>query len=322
MKSTQKLLNSRPNKYPMDEFGMFNSSSIKASLKDKLKEKNGMARNFIALEDGKESPLKISDPEVDESPHDAIPDHFHQEEDLHDAFHHEEPHDEELHHEDLHHEELERDEISGDGIIPDDLDYAGIPYGDINDFVNANIQEEPEDQDYKRHIKNLFENRPLSIDVDQEENAPKVVDELDLDSLSNHALESKQVESKEKSKLAELFSKSNFPEKDSIEGDLKGEEEKERLPGTVPDLEPDLQQYKDELVKFDSNVEDFIKNPSENMIPDNFGEMLEGDNPDMEKVVNFSTLNSQDQVNEDVEINKGKIDPKENEIEKFEYFSK
>lgn len=66
-------------------------------------------------------------------------------------------------------------------------------------------------------------------------------------------------------------------------------------------------------------MEEFLDSAEQNLIPHNFGEMLEGDNEDMEKIVHFSTLNSQDQVNADVEIKKeGEDEPEGDEIHKFE----
>ena len=202
-----------------------------------------------------------------------------------------------------------------------DLDNVKLDYGEIDDFVNTDIGNEVlEKQNYKDHIKELFDKRPLSIDINQEKHEGESdFEELELDSLSNHALDSKQVDFVEEKKGINFLSKSNFPLKPHLKGD-RLEELKDKLPGTVPDLEPDFQKIGNGMPKFDSNLENFLNESEESLLPDNFGEMLDGKNQDMEKVVYFSTLNSQDHNNAEVEQIKTNLEdkPDDEEIHKFE----
>ena len=196
-------------------------------------------------------------------------------------------------------------------------------YEEIDDFVNAEIDDEREDKiNYVQHIKQLFEKRPLSIDIEEEHQEEKEIieeDKINLDSLSKKALDSKQVEEDEgeNEKEPEFFSKSNFPLNPRLENDPMVDS-KDRLPGSVPDLEPEMNQFQHVITKFDNNIDDFLNDTEENLIPENFGEMLDGKHKDMEKVVYFSTLNSQDNINSEVEQIKDNEEdhPEESEIQK------
>jgi hypothetical protein len=187
----------------------------------------------------------------------------------------------------------------------------------INDFVNADLEQEiKEKEDYKQYIRNLLKNESSSIQVDKDKNKHKhdegddegEDDEFELDSISNKALGTKKINRNIRD-LDDPFSKSNFPLQPHLVDDNMLISNPDRFPGTAPDLEPDLQKYANVLTKFDSNIEDFLNEADEPELPDNFGEMFHGQHHDIEKVVYFSTLNSNEKDDYEVEIKLPKRNP-------------
>jgi hypothetical protein len=204
-----------------------------------------------------------------------------------------------------------------DDFVDDFADDFADDFDHINDFVNADLEQEikEKEDDYKQYIRNILKNESLSIHVDQDKNMHDDEgedegddEEFELDSISNKALDTKQINQNIRD-LDDPFSKSNFPLQPHLVDDNILDSNPDRFPGTAPDLEPDLQKYANVLTKFDSNIEDFLNEADEPELPENFGEMFHGQHRDIEKVVYFSTLNSNEKDDYEVEIKLPKRNP-------------
>lgn len=171
----------------------------------------------------------------------------------------------------------------------------------ISDFMNAEIEESELDlQNYKDHIRKLFEKKPINVETMKiDEDADDQDFDDDLDSFSNMALDSKLPDTTEK--VLEKLNLHTKNEKDLMQK-FREDVENLKFPGTVQDLEPELQNLADVIDNFDPDGEDITDEQDEeiDILPTDFAHMLDGNrNKDIEKVVYFSTLNSQDKPDTD-----------------------
>ena len=172
-------------------------------------------------------------------------------------------------------------------------------WNQIDDFVNAELEESDlELPNYKDHLKKFFQNKPLNVDT-LEPKREKSPEEIEM--VSNKATLSKQNLDKNTAELDGFDSKNAMntnKEKDLL--DHFGDDfDNLKFPGTAPDLEPELQKYGQILTDYRQAPEDmFIDQENEiGILPKDFTDMLDGNkDKDVEKVVYFSTLNSQDKV--------------------------
>jgi hypothetical protein len=122
----------------------------------------------------------------------------------------------------------------------------------------------------------------------------------DLNSFTNKAINSRNVGETEEFIDYDGQIRSNTKDGEEIFSKLNVDFEELKFPGTVPDLELEIMNYGkvfDKCTYYVTNPEDDEKDIQEKIMPEEFNKMLIGQKgEEIEKVVYFSTLNSQDKV--------------------------